>query len=329
MPYTEAEMDNECYAVTNSGKMILLAKVRHEGKREKGQPNFDYELLFFDGQKESPEIIKIDIDKIIPRSINLFESSNGDMMLSGFYSRFGQSSTDGAYVLQIDEKNKKVDLKNGGLFEIPTDLIKANASAKELRQMKREERKDDDNDLGVGDLTMRFLIRDKSGDLLLLGEEYDVQSRTITTGSGASTYTRTEYKTFAKDIYIIRANKDGSSWVKKIPKNQRSNDAYGAELSFNNMLVNDNLYVFYTDNKKNKNLASDDVPSAHVQGLGGYLACVKLDKDGAMSKQYLGEIDDFETNFFIRRFVQGDHGNIIYTARRHRRNTVISLEAAN
>jgi hypothetical protein len=44
-----------------------------------------------------------------------------------------------------------------------------------------------------------------------------------------------------------------------------------------------------------------------------------------MKKHLLGEIDEFETNFFIRRFVEGDDDNLIYTARKRRKNSLISI----
>ncbi|MBL7771623.1 MAG: hypothetical protein JNM95_02030 [Chitinophagaceae bacterium] len=327
MPYTEAVMDNESYAVTNDGKIYLLAKVNLDKEdRVKGEAKYNYELLVYDGQHEQPDVIKIDLDKIIPSSFNLFETKTGEMMLSGFYSRLNQTGIDGAYVLQIDEQGKTLKFKNGGMFEIPTEIIKANATARELRKMKRAERKDDENDLGVKNLVIRYFTQLDNGDMILMGEEYEVQMRTYTTGVGANATTRTEYKTFANDIYVIRANKDGTSWVRKIPKYQRSNDAYGRQLSFNAIVSGNDVYVLYTDNKKNKSLSEKEVPEVHIQGYGGYLACVKLDQHGTISKKYLTEIEDFETNFYIRRFVQGDHGNIIYTARKLRRNSIISLE---
>ena len=83
--------------------------------------------------------------------------------------------------------------------------------------------------------------------------------------------------------------------------------------------------VFYTDNKKNLDLKNDESPKMHQQGRGGYLACVSFDKKGEMKKHLLGEIDEFETNFFIRRFVKGDYDNLIYTARKRRRNSMISI----
>jgi len=161
---------------------------------------------------------------------------------------------------------------------------------------------------------------------MLLAEQYRVVERTYTTTSmNGATSTRTTYDTYADDIYIISATPDGKSWVRKIPKAQHSNDDTGSELSFNSIFAKDNLYLFYTDNKKNLDLEKNESPKTHQQGRGGYLACVSFDEHGTMKKHLLGEIDEFETNFFIRRFVEGDDDNILYTARKRKKNTLISI----
>lgn len=330
MPYTEAKMDNLSFIVSDDAKVYILAKV-YEGetsreKRDKKVPNYHLELLIYEKDKNVPDIIQIKLDNYVPKSAYLFETEKGEILLGGFYAKSLIKPTDGAFVLQLDKTSKTTSIKNGGIFEVPSELIKEFASDKERRKLEKKENKDDENDLGVDNLVIRSIWVMDDGTLKLLAEQYHVVSQTITTTtSNGMTSTRTTYDTYAEDIYILNATPDGKSWIRKVPKMQHSNDFTGAELSFNSLIVKDHLYLFYTDNKKNLELKKDEAPKAHQQGKGGYLACVSFDNEGNMKKHLLGEIEEFETNFFIRRFVQGDYDNLIYTARKRRKNSLISI----
>jgi hypothetical protein len=325
MPYTEAKMDNMSFIVSDDAKVYILAKV-YEGdtpreKRDRKVPNYHLELLIYEKGKTTPDIVQIKLNNLVPKSAYLFETEKGEILLGGFYAKSLIKPTDGAFVLQLDKAAKTTSILNGGLFEIPTELIKEFATKRELRKLDRQENRDDENDIGVDNLVIRSIHVVDDGRIILSAEQYQVVMTTHYSRYGTY-YT---YDTYADDIYIINATPDGKSWVRKIPKNQHSRDASGPELSFNSIFANDQLYIFYTDNKKNLDLSKDEAPKRHEQGRGGYLACVSFDKNGTQQKHLLGEIDDFETNFFIRRFVDGDQHNLIYTARKHRKNSLISI----
>ena len=329
MPYTEAKMDNLSFIVSDDAKVYILAKV-YEGEtareqRDKKIPNYHLELLIYEQGKSTPDIVQIKLNNLVPKSAYLFETEAGEILLGGFYAKSLIKPTDGAFVLQLDRASKTTSILNGGLFEIPSSLIKTNASAREVRQMERKEKKDDEGDIGVDNLIIRSIYVLKDGTIMLTAEEYLVTVTTTYSGFGVNRTSNTRYDTYANDIYLINAEKDGTSWVRKIPKSQHSTDYSGPELSFNSIFAKDQLYFFYTDNKKNLNLASDEAPKTHQQFRGGYLACVSFDRKGEMKKHLLGEIDEFETNFFIRRFVEGDFNNLIYTARKRRKNSLISI----
>jgi hypothetical protein len=329
MPYTEAKMDNLSFIVSDDGKVYILAKV-YEGetareKRDKRIPNYHLELLIYDQGKPEADIVQIKLNNLVPKSAYLFETEKGEILLGGFYAKSLIKPTDGAFVLQLDKTSKTTSILNGGLFEIPSDLIKENASSREMRQMERKERKDDEGDLGVDHLIIRSIYVIDDGAIMLTAEQYHVVVSTTYTYNNGMSSTHTNYDTYADDIYIIRATPDGKSWVRKVPKSQHSNDYSGPELSFNSIFAKNKLFLFYTDNKKNLDLAKDESPKTHQQGRGGYLACVSFDEQGQMQKHLLGEIDEFETNFYIRRFVEGDFDNLIYTARKRRKNSLISI----
>lgn len=331
MPYTEAKMDNLSFIISDDAKVYILAKV-YEGetpreKRDRRIPNYHLELLIYEAGKQEPDIVQIKLDQLVPKNAYLFETEKGEILLGGFYAKSLIKPVDGAFVLQLDRATKTTSILNGGIFEIPSDVIKSFTSNREKRKLERQEDKDEEGDLGVDNLIIRNIYLLDDGRIMMTAEQYKVvvSTTTYTTGNGGM-MTRTTYDTYADDIYVISATPDGKSWVRKVPKYQHSNDASGPELSFNSLFAKGQLYLFYTDNKKNLNLPPDEAPKVHQQGRGGYLACVSFDENGGMQKHLLGEIDEFETNFFIRRFVEGDFDNLIYTARKRRKNSLISLQ---
>lgn len=331
MPYTEAKMDNLSFIISDDAKVYILAKV-YEGetpreKRDRRIPNYHLELLIYEAGKNDPDIVQIKLDNLVPKNAYLFETEKGEILLGGFYAKSLIKPVDGAFVLQLDRAKKSTSILNGGIFEIPSEVIKSYTSNREKRQLERKEDKDDEGDIGVDNLVIRNIYVIEGGRIIMIAEQYKVVMSTVTysTGNGGMA-TRTTYDTYADDIYVISATPDGKSWVRKIPKYQHSNDASGPELSFNSLFAKNHLYLFYTDNKKNLNLQKDEAPKAHQQGRGGYLSCVSFDENGNSTKHLLGEIDEFETNFFIRRFVEGDYDNLIYTARKRRKNSLISIQ---
>lgn len=138
--------------------------------------------------------------------------------------------------------------------------------------------------------------------------------------------TTTEYDTYASDIYIMNIDSTETlSWVKKLPKNQHSNDKYGYQLSLKSCAIGSDLHVFYVDNPKNLKLKETEAPARHENKMGGYLIGVSIDQSGELKKYNLGEIEKFETNFFIRLFVNGGSNSLIKTCRRKKMNMLFSL----
>jgi len=127
MPYTEAKMDNLSYIVSNEGSVYILAKV-YEGetpreKRDRKLPNYHLELLIYEKGKVTLDIVQIKLNNLVPKSAYLFETEKGEILLGGFYAKSLIKPTDGAFVLQLDKAAKTTSILNGGLFEIPSNLI--------------------------------------------------------------------------------------------------------------------------------------------------------------------------------------------------------------
>lgn len=331
MPYPEAKMDNLSFIVSDDAKVYILTRV-YDGERptmasSTEKTNFHLELLIYGKDSPEPEIVKINLENLVTVNPNLFETFAGEILLGGFYTKLFSRNIEGAFVLQLDKVKKTTSIKNGGLFEIPSEIIKSFSSAREMRGLERKENRDDEHDIGVDHLMLRSIYVIDDGRIILSAEQYHIEKNiSLSTSASGRTNRETSYKTFADDIYIINASPDGKSWVRKIPKKQISDDASGAELSFNTIFANDNIYYFYIDNKKNLNLPTNEAPSKHVQGRGGYLVSVSYDKEGNMTKHLLGEKSDFHTSLYVRYFVRGAQDNLIYSAGSQKRKKLVSLQ---
>jgi len=346
MPYTEAIMDNLSYTLSDDGKVYLLAKVfdsdnRKETGKDKKAPTYHFEVLVYQKGSKSPKIIEIKIDSYFPREAYIYEDDNHNIVVAGFYAKkastvsysynpftgFGggsPGSIDGAYMVRLDVEKGQTVKVNGGYYEIPSEIIKSYASDREKRKLEKKEEKDDSNDIGVDYLKIRKIYYGlEDGSTKILAEQYHVEQHTHTTSNGGTT---TSYDTYADDIFVLSISKDGKlEFVTKIPKAQHSNDAKGAGLSFNSMITGSTLHIFFIDNLKNYNLPPTQAPARHENNRGGFLTGVTVDPKGAIKKFNLGEIEKYETNFFIRGFVPGDGNSLISTERKKKMNKLFSL----
>jgi len=193
--------------------------------------------------------------------------------------------------------------------------------------MEKKESKDDDNDIGVDNLLIRRIYETASGSIKIVAEQYVIRESSYY-DAGCKCW-RTRYDTYADDIFVMSIDKGGKlEWVRKIPKAQHAGDASGRGLSINVIEINGELSIFYIDNIKNMDLPPNEAPKRHENGRGGYLTAVSVSDKGDVKKYSLGEIDQFETNFYIRDFVDGGNHNLISTERKRRENKLFSIEVS-
>lgn len=324
LPYTEAKMDNWGYTLGDDGTVYLLAKVYNDDTRKDVRddlPNYHFEVIMYNANNTTPKIIKVSLDNYFPKEAYIYENKKHEIFVTGFYSKGYNKPIDGAYMITIDTKQGLAMKPEGGYYEFPTEIIKTFMSEREKRKAEKKEAKD--QDLGIDYLKVREIYEMKNGSTTIVSEQYHVVVNTYYNGKT----TTTTYDTYADDIFIMNIDIQGKmKWVKKIPKSQHSNDAAGRQLSFNTYAIDNELHVFYIDNLKNLNLPATEAPKRHEQGRGGFLTAVKLDENGNQTKYSLGEIEKYETNFFIREFVDGDMNNLISTERKRRMNSLYSIE---
>lgn len=324
MPYTEAKMDNWGYTLGDDGSVYLLAKVYNDDTRKdsyEGMPNYHFEVIMYNANNLQPKIIPVKFGDFFPKEAYIYENEKHELFVTGFYSKALNKPIDGAYMFTIDTKQGIAMKPESGYYEFPAEIIKSFMSEREKRRTEKKEAKD--ADIGIEYLKIRSIYKMKNGSTTILSEQFHTETHTYYNGRT----TTTTYDTYAEDIFLMNIDAAGKmKWVKKIPKGQHSNDSYGPQLSFKSYLSNDIIHIFYVDNLKNLNLPPTEAPKWHEQGRGGFLTAVKVDENGNQSKFNLGEIDKYETNFYIRYFVDGGLNNIISSERKHKMNTLYSIE---
>lgn len=303
MPYSEYDMNNLDYEIDSRGNIYMLASVRinnsldGEVSQEKDAKNiYRYELIRVNQTNNTLQAIKISLNNKYIKSVILAEDLSHDIVITGYYSdKKNSGGSNGAYIIRLEYEDKAIKDIRTTYCEFPAEILKAYETERTKKRMEKKE--DKGQDLEASNLGLDKIVFSEDGSVLLVGEEYYVVSHTYYNG-------RTSYTTYTyyyNDILVLKADKNGKTmWCNKIPKFQSGSGT--ADLSYHHHDYNGEDYFFYLDNIKNINLPLTEAPSPHSAGAGGYLTCVKMDKDGKMTKSSIFDIRKEEIRVFPRSF---------------------------
>jgi hypothetical protein len=324
MPYSEAKMTEIDYQVSNDGKLYYLIRVTDvEGKN--GSSHF--EILVYDKGKSDPKIIELKIDEYTARSTYIYEDKSNNIVVAGFYSKVGNPSIDGAFMVKLDVANGKFSKIGGGYYEIPSDVIKSFISDRHKEKLEKKEQKNKDNDkkeLGINDLQIKKVHFMENGSTVIVSEIYFVVTHVTVDSRGN---TRTTYDTYANDVFVFSIDAVGNlSWIKKIPKRQHEGGAAGQGISLSSTVKNNHLHLFYLDHIENFTLPENEEPRVHQSRRGGFVAAVDIDEKGGIKKYNLGAAEQFETNLYMRKFIDGKKNNLVAVERKKKKNILFSID---
>lgn len=301
MPYTEQIMDNIDFSVDSKGNAYMLAKVyesekRKEVDKETGAAGYHYEVLKF--TKESKKIIKntINIGDYFIKAASLIENTEHDMVITCTYSKKAKSNgTDGIFLALMDQAGKINKYKNG-YYEFPLDELEKFESARAKKKMEKKK------DYEAPNLYVRNVVVEADGSLFIALEEFYTVVTYHTSTMGGMTTTSTTVHYYYEDIIGAKISSSGKfEWMRKIPKKQTGTRGRGT-MSYK--LVSDatGYYFMFLDNKKNLELAEDEVPKYHQDGYGGQVAVAKVDNAGIVSKEIVFDTREEEVMLFPAEF---------------------------
>lgn len=320
MPYTEAQMSTLDYVVSNDGKLYYLISVRGaEGKEGR------FEILVYSDKKD-PKIIELKIDDYIARDTYLYEDKENNIVVAGFYSKLGNPSIDGAFMVKLDVANGKFAKLGGGYYEIPSELIKSFMTDRQKEKLEKKEKKNEGNDkkeLGINNLEIKNIHFLDNGSTIIVSEIYYV---VVTSHYNGKTTTYT-YDTYANDIFVFSIDAKGNlGWIRKIPKRQHEGGSVGVGISFSSAVKGNRVHLFYLDHIENFSLSENEAPRTHQSRKGGFVAGIEISEKGEVTKHNLGEAEQFETNLYCRKFVDGRKNNLVAVERKKKKNMLFSIE---
>ena len=334
MPYTEQIMDNSDYSIDSLGNAYLLAKVydsekRKEKDKETGAPGYHYEIMKFtsDG-KMTIAIVKL--DNFFIREASLIENSRHEMLVASTYSKkSSHAGTDGIFLSLLNSSGELINYKTG-YYEFPLEELTKFETARAKRRMEKKD------DYEAPSIRVRDIIVSEDGSVFIACEEFyvEVVYRTSTGaggfgpggfGTGGSSNT-VSYNYHYNDILAAKINAAGQfEWLRKIPKKQiGSTDEYYVKshskpyrgtLGFK-LIADESCYYFlYLDNKKNLELAEDEEPRLHMDGLGGQVMVSKIDLKGQVTKEILFDTREEDVMLFPADFTQINNNQFIGRAK--------------
>ena len=314
MPYTEQIMDNIDFSIDSKGNAYMLAKVyesekRKEVDKETGAAGYHYEVLKF--TKDSKKIINttITIGDYFIKAASLIENTAHDMVIACTYSKKAKSNgTDGVFLALMDQTGKINKYKNG-YYEFPLEELEKFESARSKRKMERKK------DYEAPNLSVRNIVVEADGSLFIALEEYYVESTTYYDSRGGS---RTTYTYYYEDILGAKISKTGNfDWLRKIPKKQKGSNGRGT-MSYKLVSDETGYYFMFLDNKKNEDIAEDEVPKYHVDGFGGQVVVGKIDNSGNISREIVFDTREEEVKIFPSQFKRINRNQFIGRAKMKR-----------
>jgi hypothetical protein len=314
MPYTEQIMDNIDFSIDSKGNAYMLAKVyesekRKEVDKETGAAGYHYEVLKF--TKDSKKIINttITIGDYFIKAASLIENTAHDMVIACTYSKKAKSNgTDGVFLALMDQTGKINKYKNG-YYEFPLEELEKFESARSKRKMERKK------DYEAPNLSVRNIVVEADGSLFIALEEYYVESTTYYDSRGGS---RTTYTYYYEDILGAKISKTGNfDWLRKIPKKQKGSNGRGT-MSYKLVSDETGYYFMFLDNKKNEDIAEDEVPKYHVDGFGGQVVVGKIDNLGNISREIVFDTREEEVKIFPSQFKRINRNQFIGRAKMKR-----------
>lgn len=333
MPYVEADMKIREHAIIND-EVFIFAETKSGQTFEKGKktPAFDQLSVFKvtkNGKKIEEKELTIDKSSYIKEFV-VGKGFGNSMLISGYYKPTKKTFMYSGYYTAVFNP-ATMELDKVRKYEFKQDLIASFESARTKRRLEKFIEKG--KEIGIPYMVMRDVLKRPDGGWYMIGEQHHV---TLTIDQSGKT-TKYIWRFYYQDVIVSSISPEGEEeWITKLPKNQLSvystyapsygiipaigagadmyrpseytvTSNYGSGTS--SFVYGDNLYVFYMDNVKNKNLKESDSQAEFVSFKGAYLAGVKLEPDGEKNTHVVYDLKDENLNKVICPTTLVDMGN--------------------
>jgi hypothetical protein len=146
--------------------------------------------------------------------------------------------------------------------------------------------KEGKNAKGVSEIVIRSVFRDKSGTIVIIGEQHYVVQVCTTNQNGVTTC---RYNYYFNNIIATGISNGKIDWVSVVPKRQMSVNFIHPALSIKSFHDKDYVYILYNDNIRNMDLPFNKMKTFYGKTKGAHTVIVKLDKNSGkiMSKETL------------------------------------------
>lgn len=196
-------------------------------------------------------------------------SEEGKLVGVGFYSENKSASAGGVFLTNIDPYNQTASGGKLHAFSKAIDMGRVRLGQKfewnELSNNKGE----------FLHYYIRNFLPDSTGGGLLIAEQVILQENYISFKEG---YSPSQINYNFNDLLIIKLSKEGQvSWVKKIPKKQRTLNDKGKYSSISAIPSFKDNYLIYNDNGKN---FSKNNKIRTFKGLQSVIALTRIDESG-------------------------------------------------
>jgi len=322
MPYTEADMSNLDYEIDSQGNIYFLISVKINNSIDgivstdkETEDAVRFELLRVNQTTHTLEATKLYLDNKYISTPILSEDLNKNLVIAGYYSdKKKGNSINGAFIFRVSyDKDGKIKNIIKSYSDFPKEVIAAEASEREKRKMEKKESK---GELEVNNLKFNKVIFKQDGSMLIVGEEEYITESSYSM-NGKNYTTRTFHY---EDIFLLKTDSLGKTlWSTKIDKDQSGDKK--SFLSYYDYSFNNNDNFIFRDSYIEKELV-DELPDKKLKNKGTYLANVKIDANGKLTKKllYIQE-DDYDIR--PRQFESVSENLIVYHVRSDRKNTKI------
>jgi|GEM_PF-5534393 hypothetical protein len=258
--------------IDNQGSVFLPGKVfdKTDATEKKNKDvAYQFHLFAFSQNQEEPTEYIIDSHSNFLNELSFSVNEKHEILCYGFYSeKLNDPLSDGVFYAKIDAKTKNVLIQKVTSFS-DYYMSKGEYSGKDTRK---------------GNFIVKNIVQNLDGSSTIVAEQVFTTMELVT--SSQSGLARIVYTYYYNNIMVMKLDKEGNlSWLRTIPKGQKTKDLAGTYMSYSFFNKNNKIYLFFnesTSNEKENPEESGIQVYKSIEQL-GFLNAYVINDDGVIS----------------------------------------------